>query len=311
MRVVFEAEVNGIVPLEEVIELKLMPYLIRLLPSDDKNLAKVCIEREVPDFEKFIPKFQRTKGGAHEIIIPKQDFSGEERLVQHIESFAAIDYGISKINWQTPRIVWIPENDEEKAKLAMPSYKRSPAYGTPKTPISLQWLRDTILHRDRVSHLVSPLSFFRIGSNRFHEFHYSEAFLNFYLMLEGLFGEGQAKNHKVEEAFKGSGILNKAISDFFDYLKSGRGNNAHGVWLENYVMEKKLEFNNEGLIRALISIRGNLSHYYFKSSRKQRDSFNEKENESIAWIAMCICMFAAIQLRLEPFRARSTDIKSE
>jgi len=305
MRIMFEAEVEGQVPLTQIIEMKLHPYVIRLVPNEKKKLEKVCIERVIYKYEDLIPQFRIINGNPPEMHIPKQDFLEEEKLMQHIESFGALDLGIGKICWQTPRITWIPESEEEKVKLTMPTYKRSFQYDKPKSNISLAWLQSTVLHRDRVSHLVSPLSFFRIGANHYHNFNYSEAFLNFYLMLEGLFGNGQSKNHKVEEAFKNAEILSYALLETIDYLNIERESNSHRLWIDYYLKDKGWKFDSLGIIRAIIAVRGNLSHYYFKSSRKQRDSFNEKENESIAWITMTICMFSTIKLRIEPIRAEN------
>ncbi|TLU99517.1 hypothetical protein [Dyadobacter luticola] len=303
MKIIFEAEAEGLVPLKKTLEMKLYPRVIRFVPNDENSLEKVSIEREIKDYDHLLPQIIFKKDRNPEMYIPMQNFSEEEMLMQHIESFAALDFGLRKIYWQTPRITWVPETEDEKVKITMPTYKRSFQYNLPKSEITLTWLQETVVHRDRVMHLVSPLSFFRIGSNHFHNFGYSEAFLNFYLMLEGLFGNGQSKNHKVENAFENAPTLMHAISETVLYLDNDTEKNTHKSWMVNFLQEKGWKYDNLGIIKAIICIRGNLSHYYFKSSRKQRDSFNEKENESIAWITMTICVFSTIKLRLDPFRA--------
>jgi hypothetical protein len=300
MRIIFEAEVSGVTPLKTIIEMKQHPFIIRLIPNDKGMLEKICIEKQILNYEKFLPKFSigPEKGSVAQMYIPEQDFLEEEKLIQHIESFGGLDLGIKKIHWETPRITWIPETQEEKVKVTMPTYKRSFQYEQPKTPISLGWLQEVVIRRNMTSHLAPTLSFFRIGADHYHSFKYSEAFLNFYLMLEGFFGNGQSKNHKVEVAFKNSDILKYAMSEAFDFLNSDNAGSPHKVWLESYVKEKGWSFDNDGLIKSIICIRGNLSHYYFKSSRKQRDCFNEKEHESIACIIMMVCLFATIKLRV-------------
>ncbi len=300
MKLVVTAQLYSQVLIDEVIELKYYPFIISFHPNENKILEEISIERGITDFIGLIPKVKVENHTVKQIEFPKEDFLAEQReLLQHLESFGSLDLDIIEIKWDNPKITWIPENEEERSMLPISSYKRNLEYDTSKK-LTLGWLQGTVYNRRMLSHLVLPLSFHRKGINFYHRFEYSESFLSFYIMLEGVFGNGKTKNYQVEQEFLKSEIMNYAITETLKWLNNEENNN-HKEWLLKFLKSKDWQYDIKGIISMLVKQRGYLSHFSLNSNRKQRDTFNEKENHSPAFIIMSICRFATIKLRLDPF----------
>lgn len=307
MKLMLETEVYGEVLLKEPIVLKNHPYIVKLIPLNGV-LEKVSIERVIVVYENFLPRIETSDDGQPTLHFPKDDFLREDiELLQHLESFGSLDLGLTKINWENPKIVWIAENPSEEAKIRMPSYRRSLVYQKQKLAVTAQWLQSVIIHRKQLSHLVAPLSFYRKGINHYHKFNNSEAFLHFYLILEGLFGNGNTRNQLVEKAFNTSEIMLSAVSETFDWINNN-SDKSHRLWLESYLAKKSWKYDVSNIIKLLVDMRGNLSHYSVKSTRNQRDNLNEREYQTIAFVAMSICTFASIKLRFQPLRRGNPGI---
>ncbi|MFC0513508.1 hypothetical protein ACFFGT_04825 [Mucilaginibacter angelicae] len=305
MRIKVEADIQSDVYIDEMLEMKLHPFLIRIVPHEDGLISKIAFERPIVDYGPFLPQLTEIPGKGTALYFPEPDFiKDEKKLMQHIESFGGLDLGIKEISWDSPLITWIPENEEEASKVPVLSYRRqADYYGQAKKKISLNWLQGTLLHRKMLAHLVLPLSFYRKGCNLYHRFEYSEAFLQFYLMLEGLFGNGQTKNQLVKKAFQASPNLHYGIAHILDAMEKP-DLSQHKTWLSNFLGSKGWGYDHEGIIKMLVEQRGVLSHYAIKSTRKQRNTFEDADYHSLGFIAMMIGHFSSIPLRLDPFRGK-------
>jgi hypothetical protein len=304
MRLKVEADVHSEIYVDEVLKMKLHPFIIKLVPNEDGSLSKIVFERTVINYESMLPKVYIEHGQLISVEFPSKDFFEEEKkLMQHVESFGGLDLNIREINWDNPRITWIPESDEERLKVPILSYHKQGNYDKGKKKISLSWLQDTLIHRRMTSHLVLPPSFYRKGCNHYHRLEYIEAFLQFYLMLEGVFGEGQTKNQLVKKAFMNSENLDYGISQILNALEKSNVC-QHKTWLLTLFNSKSWIYGKESVVKLLVEQRGMLSHYSIKSTRQQRSPFNDAEYHSLAFIAMMIAHFASIKLRLDPFRGK-------
>lgn len=300
MRLKVEAKVSSSVALDELMEMKHMPYIISMVPSRDGILEKIIIERGVTDYEEHLPKVETSGNQLTGFIFPKEDFLAEQKkLLQHLESFGALDLGIREISWNNLQVTWLPETEEERLQVPLLSYRKDISYAGNSTPLTLGWLQSTVIHRRMVEPLVIPLSFFRKGTNHYERLEYIEAFLAFYLMLEGVFGGGHTKNAKVEQAFMASDKLDYAIGQTFRMLEN---QHVQKQWLIDNLNSKGWPYDKEGLVKLLVDQRGNLSHYSLKSSRKQRNYFEDKDYQPLASIIGGVARFATIKLRLAPFR---------
>ena len=120
-------------------------------------------------------------------------------------------------------------------------------------------------------------------------------------MLEGFFGNSiDYKNEKMKLEFKKSDILEYAINESIQYLENVKG--KHYEWLINICKRYNKKVDKEGIIHVIVEQRGNLSHFSFPNSNKQKNPFKDSNYESLAFITMSICVFSSIKLRLKPLR---------
>jgi len=301
MILIIEAEIFSVTHLKETISFTQYPFTITLCPSVNHTLNKVSIQSRVNDFKHYIPVLEDGENDSITVQFPKEDFITEQiKILQHIESFGALDLGISEINWSNPIIKWIPENEEEQLLVPLTTYRRTIQYEPIKMQVTAGWLQQTLLHRNQVSNLVLPLSFFRKGMNLYYRLEYSEAYVNFFFMLEGLFADGKTETKKVITLFTSSDIMVYAINETLKSLNE-ESNINHKQWLEKYLKNKAKDISIQSICFMLTDKRGSLSHFSIKNSVRQRNNFQEKESHSPAFIIMMICRFASIKLRLRSF----------
>jgi len=297
-----ETEILGNFSIEKDMKIKHNPFEIDIRFEEEMNRFFISISRRVTDYSSYLPIMSTTDHKISQINFPPQSFLEEQiEILQYIESFGAIDKGVEKINWQNCSIEWIPETDIEEEELTIKKYNRDLSYDKELKILSRNWLFNTIIYRRQLSHLTLPFSFFREGANFYHNFQYQNSFINFYLMLEGFFGNGiDYKNEKMKLEFKKSDILEYAINESIQYLENMRG--KHYEWLIEICKRYNKKVDKEGIIHVIVEQRGNLSHFSFRNLNKQKNPFKDSSYESLAFITMSICVFSSIKLRLGPFR---------
>ena len=301
MQIKIETEILGNLLFEEDMKFKLHPYEINIESNSEIEKPIISINKKITNYLEFLPKIELNKNNISSIILPKEDYINEQiEILKHIESFGAIDKGIKKINWDNCKIIWTPENEIEEKELPIREYSRNLNYNIQPKIISKDWLRNTVLYRKQLQHLSLPFSFYRAGVNYYHSFQYQEAFINFYLMLEGFFANNQFKNEKVKSEFKKSIILKKSINSVVLRLKEMK--DVHYEWFITTCEKYNKKADENGIIHFLVELRGNLSHFSMGKPNKHRNPFADKDFHSLAFIIMSICLFASIDLRLEPFR---------
>lgn len=306
MIVRIETEILGSFTIEEDMKIKQHPFDIDIFLNKETSRFVISINKKVFNYSSDLPKILVNDNKIAQISFPSQTFLDEQiSILQHIESFGAIDKGIERINWQNCSIEWIPENEEEKLELPIRKYHRDLNYNIKPEVLSKDWLLNTVIHRRQLSKLALPFSFFREGSNFYHSFQYQNSFINFYLMLEGFFGNGKDyKNEQMKSEFKKSEILTYAINETIKYLDKVKG--KHYEWLVNICKKYNKNIDKDGVIHFLVEQRGNLSHFSILDSNKLKNPFKDSNYDSLAFITMTICMYASIEIRLEPFRQKDS-----
>lgn len=285
MIIKIEAEVSGNFMIEKDMKLKIYPFDIDFRFDSKSNKFFILISKKITDISSI---------DANNIL------DEPIKILQLIESFGAIDKGVEKIDWQNYSVEWIPESNEEREDIGIRKSKRDLYYDFDSEILSKDWLNSTVIHRRQIEHLALPFSFYKEGVNFFHSFQYQNSFLNFYLMIEGFFGNGEFKNKLVKIEFKKSQILEKAINQTLSFLIQKKS--IHYDWLNNVCKKYNKNVDKDGIIHFLVEFRGHLSHFSLKNSDKMKNIFKDKDYESLAFISMCICRFASIDLRLSPFK---------
>lgn len=302
MIIKIEAEIKGNFQIEKDMKIKHYPYDIDIRYDLDNDCFFISMFRKIQNYVSYLPIVKIENEKIIECTLPSQSFLEEQiKVLQHIESFGAIDNGIEKIDWQNCSIEWIPESQDEEKELPIRKYSKKLSYDSEKKIITKDWLFDTVIFQRQLTHLTLPFSFFREGANLYHNFQYQSSFIYFYLMLEGLFGNGENfRNEKTKNDFLKSEILDYSINETISYLK--RTPNIHYNWFVEICQIYNKKADKEGIIHFLVELRGNLSHCSINKPSKNKNPFKEADYHSLAFIAMIICRYSSNKLRLEPFR---------
>jgi hypothetical protein len=129
----------------------------------------------------------------------------ELRVVEGLLAF----WGVESIDINDAEESWIPDNDAEKERLKIFSFKRS--FKT-LTDAELPSTSFDLVARAFIAALDSkdievPLSFFRKGQIDSRERRYIDAIYDFYFLLETVYSDGKTKNYQVKQALQGSAEL--------------------------------------------------------------------------------------------------------
>lgn len=295
-----ETEIIGNFLIRENLKVVHHPYTIEVKFSVNSGQYLISITRRVTNYYDCIPQVELIGNEISKIVFPSNDFFDDQiNILKYLESFGAVDMEISSINWKNCSIEWINEYDDEDV-VPIRRYKRRLSYKNEKIKLlTKDWLWNTIIHRKQLEDLSLPFSFFREGSNQFYSFQYQNAFINFYLMLEGFFGNSMYKNSEVKKEFKNSAILRYGIEKSLETVLSQ--NSKHYLWINEALKRFHKKFDFDGIVHLIVEYRGKFSHFSVGKDN-MRNPFNDREFESLAYLMMTICVFCSIKLRLEPFR---------
>jgi hypothetical protein len=274
-------------------------YLVEVRTDDRNKVIELCISMNVKNYEDFLPsvKVEPTNGLTTIFMQDSPLLYMLTRLAQHIEALGSFWFGIKKVYWDTPKRSWIPENkDEAKAlETSINDYQEQPVEKSDLEEMTPEMLRSLIQNQAKQEYLVLPMSFYREGCNDFKSRRYTTAFINFYFYLDDLYGEGNTKNHKVKEKFNSSLHIREAINQVIQNFQEP-DNSENLLQLKKFLHEEKYELNTEGIIDLIVQVRGNLSHFSQKSTKKKGHPLNQDEFRTMAYLLMSICVYTFIEL---------------
>lgn len=302
MIIKIECEIIGDFTITDNCKVKYHPYELEIQFRETDQKFYISLLKKITNYSNLLPKLEIAENGEKTIKLPSQAFLNEEiELLQHIESFGALDKEIYNIEWNNLSIEWIPETEQEEKEIVIKKHSYSLSFNNKKPVINEDWLFNTIIHKRRLSHLILPLSFFRIGLKFYKSFQYQESFLNFYLMLEGIFGNNKFKNEHIKSEFRKSDILRKAIQQLLEQLKNS--DLKHYEWFSEMCAKYNKKASVDGAIHIIVEQRGNLSHFSNTNPDKHKNPFKDKDFDSLAFITLMVCKYVSIDLRLEPFKS--------
>jgi hypothetical protein len=105
-------------------------------------------------------------------------------------------------------------------------------------------------------------------------------------MIEGLFGGGRP-NYRVRELFGAAPTLLKAAGEAADYL---RGQQKHWEGVRLALPSAEFPLDASGILDLLVDCRGVLHHFSTRDSRPKAHPNNQRTFESVAFIAMSVCV---------------------
>lgn len=218
-------------------------------------------------------------------------------LAQHIESLGSFWFGIKKIYWESPKRGWVAETPEEEKDLELITndFQLESHENKCYREMSPEMLESLIKNRQLHRNLVLPMSFYREGCNEFSSKRYTSSFINFYFYLDDLYGQGKTKNKEVESLFKSSEHIRNAFEEAIRFFQD-KENSENWQELKKFLEMENKTFSVDGLIELIVQIRGNLSHFSQKSSKKKGHPLNQRDFRSVALLMNSICIFTFTQL---------------
>jgi hypothetical protein len=132
--------------------------------------------------------------------------------------------------------------------------------------------------------LVVVESFWREGESEWVSGKFINAFVSFYLVLEGLYGSRKTKNYQIEQAFLASTELRASIENFL--------NDQHPLQHIDQII-KLVKVGNRlptrvELIKLLVSIRGRLHHFQNNPKCPQGSPLAHDDYEGMAYLVRCL-----------------------
>ncbi len=260
-------------------------YLARIkitAPADNPGKFEMTITPGDDEPEGKILNFGIDGDQVHEILTA--DF-------QYLEGTLAFMGNIGQVNWQSAKFEYLPETEEEKARIAIPWYRIELNPVTTEVPITSNRIGQIIMRRNFHGTILNQmLAFFREGQNAFRVGRYINAFFNFYLVIEACYGEkGRWRNAQTREDMSASKEFRKFVDEIIkEHLKPG----GRRMWFIDKMLSELTDakgnatpktLDPDGIARLLVDTRGSLLH--FKIDDPHKTLRFDDDYEAIAFVA--------------------------
>lgn len=248
--------------------------------SDDKCFLKSISVSVQADVDKYAPKvtpLANQKAKLHiEIKEPASNFIKEE--TRNLEGLLSL-FGINEIDLSYPEILWIPENEEEKSKIQLPSFKA----GINKDKPLSELLPPDIMARAIIASFDNfewqiPFTFYRKAMLDYKNGWFLDACYDYFFLLEYLFADGKFRTNEVKKKFRMAPELSGAIQEMLkdhgtlQYLKS--------ISIKKY--DKILgNGSTETISDFFVDLRGEIHHH----SKKDKNRWHPANQQSFKFEA--------------------------
>ncbi len=291
MKFELKYKVYGNLKISETLKIQKYPYEINLF--EENNCFYISIAKPIDIHSNCIPVFEM-KDDQKTIKLPEKScYQDMEEIINHIESFGALDNKLEYIDKLNVIMKWIPDNKNDHVS-PLSKIERKIIEERDLTLLSEDWLWQTVIHKNQLDELYIPFSFFTDGKLMFNSMRYQSSFCTFYMMLEYFFNENSWGINN--DAYKRDKCLRICLKHSLNNLKE---HPKHFDWLNGELINRKKMYDEEGLLFTINMYRNDLSHAVKKD--KNRNPFKEHEYFSLAFITMMICLSVSIKKRLLPF----------
>lgn len=274
-------------------------FILDVIVGQNKVVEALNIALRVKNYQDFLPEVS-SDVESRIAQIKLRDSSLSFFLIdlaQHIEALGSFWLGIKKIYWESPKRGWIAETPEEEKDLEFITndFQRESHENKCYREMAPEMLESLVKNRQLHRNLVLPMSFYREGCNEFSSKRYTSSFINFYFYLDDLYGQGKTKNKEVENLFKSSEHIRNAFEETIRFFQDEE-NSENLEELKEFLETEKKTLSVDGLIELIVQIRGNLSHFSQKSSKKKGHPLNQRDFRSVALLMKSICIFTFAEL---------------
>lgn len=295
MKLEVRAEIKGGFIINEIITAKSYPYDFYIFEEDGRLYISVI--KEVVDYENYITKYIERNGLSELVLTNPEIYQDMIELLQYIESSGSFNIDIESINWDEPRITWIPEIDEENGIMPLLSHHRKKENSKRPKLLRSQNLMNIVMYRKRLKFNHIPFTYYKQAKNLFEKQDYYFAYINYFMMLEYCFGKGQFEKDTLLKAFESSGLLLKSIKTALKIISEGGEDNLK-EWLIEECSNRHKEYSENTLIYLFVEYRGILSHATKKS---EKYLYNKRELFNITFILSLVCFLVCGNSQISGF----------
>jgi hypothetical protein len=275
------------------------------LPGENGKLAAIRLTLQVPDPSRFYSEITPGSPPFKVNIEAKADLELLARLQQEfqtLESLMGFEYSVEKIGWEHAHYQLIAETLEENERLNLLTsidVTKHRVYAAPElTPSGLQYL---VTYRRRYATLIPALAFYREAVNDQASERFINAFVNFYYVVEGLYGRGKTKNYQVVHEFKRSPVLVEAARQTVQLMQSDFPE-QHAQLLQDLTARGKTT-SPDDLLHFVVDLRGDLHHFTGTASKRHGVPFYHAAYEGAALLAHGLATHGLLQLVVKINRA--------
>lgn len=221
----------------------------------------------------------------HVSIPDKSIYEDMIEWIKWIEAFGSFNLGVKKILYEEAEITWIPESKEEEKLLAITSYRVTKAKQRNHT-IDVSNFQDTLFYCKKLSENYVPYTYYRLGASFFDEGEYYLSYINYFMMLEYLFANGETRQDPMRREFEKSNIL---ILSVLKAIKTFPKEDSNIEWLQNECKNRQKKYTVDGVIYVLIKLRGTIAHGINNRSGKYRN--DQQLLRPICFVLGMICHY--------------------
>lgn len=278
------AEIEGRFLLRSKVEAKLHPYHFEIFKNGEKYF--ISITKPVVNYIDYAPKLYVKDGITHMEATKLEIYKDMEEWLYYIEAMGAFNFEVVKIHTDELEVKWIYETEEEKGTIPITSLRRNKQERKASKYLANSNLSNLILFRKMLPEAHIPFSYYRQAKVFFDNDNYYFAFINYFMMLEFCFADGNFHKKDMSNSFKKSILLKLCVLSALSMIRKNDSNAVNYKWLIEACKIRHKEANFEGVIYLLVEYRGLLSH---ASERSKKYLFDNYKLRPLAFITSVIC----------------------
>ena len=286
--------------LKDDIEIDYGKYHIKFIKGENNKLCIIQVIRSIGANSGDLPKFETNYYGIgkHKVTSFKNDIYNETvELLKYIESIGSYWLGIHRILTGNLKIEYIPENIKEEKEISLYEITEDEGkFKRTKFLVNESDLKNLLDRKQELKHLTIPFSFYREGINEYNTNKFINAFYNFYFFIEGLYSNGKWRSNLVVREYLKSEHIRLSVSEIINTLKNDGEYYKEYILIKRYLEEENLQFDIKGIVTLIVNFRGNLHHFYMKSSKTKGHPLNQEEFRIISFLLLYLCVLLIIKL---------------
>jgi hypothetical protein len=200
-------------------------------------------------------------------------------VFRNVETFGGFMHGITKVYYEEYlELLWV---DTETNNILFKMHKSLKEHK--KVVLTEKALSNILNDSHFIPNATIPYNFYREAQGYLNRINYVSAYIDFYMILEYCFADGQYKKNQTDK-FKQSSMLKIAVLTTIKIMKDTNNSlyqEISGECLHRY--KKKMDF--ESIIDLLYRYRGDLSH----APKRARYESNQEKLKPITMFIASIC----------------------